>query len=154
MTGVGGARGQERGQTMVEFALILPVFVLLLIGLFDVGRAVFAFNTVNNAAREGARLAIVDQFEAHVREEAAEAATDLGIQPDDVTVAYQLPDGTACPHVGTEGISLCVAVVSVPYTYQPATPIIGNLIGSIQIRGESKFPISVSCSTSDCPLGS
>ena len=46
---------------MVEFALVLPVLILLLVGIFDFGRAVYAFNTVNNAAREGVRLAIVDQ---------------------------------------------------------------------------------------------
>lgn len=138
---------------MIEFALVLPIFILLLVGLFDVGRAVFAYSTVNNAAREGARVAIVDQFQAHVQQEAASAAAGLGVDASEVSVTYELPDGTACPLVGTDGISLCVAVVSVPYTYLPATPIIGNLIGSIQFRGESKFPVSVSCATSDCPFG-
>ena len=53
--------GRERGQALVEFALVLPILILLLVGIFDFGRAVYAFNTVNNAAREGVRLAIVDQ---------------------------------------------------------------------------------------------
>ena len=40
-----------RGQSLVEFALVLPVFVLVLVSLFDLGRGVFAYNTLTNAAR-------------------------------------------------------------------------------------------------------
>jgi len=45
----------NRGQSMVEFALILPLFVLIVIGVFDLGRAFFGSITITNAAREGAR---------------------------------------------------------------------------------------------------
>ena len=69
---------------MVEFALVVPLFVLLLVGLFDVGRAVYAYNTVNNAAREAGRLAIVDQFQnlIQVVENFTAALPDL--VPDEV----------------------------------------------------------------------
>lgn len=46
---------QHKGQSLVEFALILPLFVLIVIGVFDLGRAFFASITITNAAREGAR---------------------------------------------------------------------------------------------------
>ncbi len=52
-------RREERGQTIVEFALMLPVFLLLVTGLFDVARAVWQENTLAYAAREGTRYAIV-----------------------------------------------------------------------------------------------
>ena len=52
-------RRKSRGQTLVEFALILPIFVLLLVGIFDFGRAIYAYNTISNAAREAVRVAIV-----------------------------------------------------------------------------------------------
>ncbi len=42
---------------MVEFALILPLFVLFIIGVFDLGRAFFAYIAITNAAREGTRVA-------------------------------------------------------------------------------------------------
>jgi len=45
------------GQSMVEFALILPLFVLFIVGIFDLGRAFFDFIAITNAAREGARVA-------------------------------------------------------------------------------------------------
>jgi hypothetical protein len=49
----------EIGQALVEFALILPVFLLLAVGIFDLGRAVFQVNTLAYASREGTRYAIV-----------------------------------------------------------------------------------------------
>jgi len=45
-----------RGQSLVEFALILPLFVLLVVGVFDLGRAFFAYIAISNAAREGVRV--------------------------------------------------------------------------------------------------
>ncbi len=44
-----------KGQSLVEFALVLPVMVLIVAGIFDLGRAFFASITITNAAREGAR---------------------------------------------------------------------------------------------------
>lgn len=45
----------KTGQGMIEFALLLPVLILMLVGIFDLGRAFFSLITINNAAREGAR---------------------------------------------------------------------------------------------------
>ena len=44
------------GQSMVEFALILPLLVLFLVGIFDLGRAFFSYIAITNAAREGTRV--------------------------------------------------------------------------------------------------
>jgi Flp pilus assembly protein TadG len=44
------------GQSMVEFALILPLFVLFLVGVFELGRAFFSYIAITNAAREGTRV--------------------------------------------------------------------------------------------------
>jgi hypothetical protein len=46
----------QQGQSLVEFALILPLMVLIVIGIFDLGRAFFAYIAISNAAREGARV--------------------------------------------------------------------------------------------------
>lgn len=45
---------RTRGQSLVEFAFCLPVLVLLLVGIFDLGRAFNAHIVITNAAREGA----------------------------------------------------------------------------------------------------
>jgi Flp pilus assembly protein TadG len=138
----GTPRARTRGQALVEFALILPIFILLLVGLFDVGRAVFAYNTVSNAAREAARVAIVNQTESDVDAKAVQRAVSLGLTASDVTVAYSLPSGTAC----TSPFEInCLASVTVNYTYTAATPIISNLIGPITIRGTTTMPVERTC---------
>ena len=53
------SQGPSRGQTMVEFALILPIMMFLLTGFFDLGRVVLAHDGLAHAAREAARYAIV-----------------------------------------------------------------------------------------------
>jgi hypothetical protein len=52
-------RDKSRGQAMVEFALVFPVFVLLLVGIFDFGRVIWVNDTLSTASREAARYAIV-----------------------------------------------------------------------------------------------
>jgi hypothetical protein len=56
---VRGFNDDERAQALVEFALVMPVFLLLVTGIFDAGRAVWQENTLAYAAREGTRYAIV-----------------------------------------------------------------------------------------------
>jgi len=50
----------RRGQALVEFALVLPIFLLILFGTLDVGRLVYTNSAVSQAAREGARLAAAE----------------------------------------------------------------------------------------------
>lgn len=48
----------QRSQALIEFALVSPILLLLLFGIIDIGRAVFYYDTLANAAREGARVAV------------------------------------------------------------------------------------------------
>ena len=59
-------RDGEKGQALVEFSLILPVFLLLLFGLVDFGRGYYTWLVVTNAAREGARAAAVQSDNATI----------------------------------------------------------------------------------------
>jgi len=52
-------RSGQRSQALIEFALISPVLLLLIFGVIDIGRAVFYYDMVNHAVREGARTAVV-----------------------------------------------------------------------------------------------
>lgn len=49
----------EKGQAMVEFALVLPLLLILLCGIIDFGWLYYNQITLNNAAREGARYAVI-----------------------------------------------------------------------------------------------
>ena len=78
----------QRSQALIEFALISPVLLLLLFGIIDIGRAVFYYDTLGHAAREGARSAV-------------QASNRLPTNADVLTaVTSQLvgiPDSAPCP---------------------------------------------------------
>jgi len=153
-----------RGQTLVEFALILPVFILLLMGIFDFGRAVYAGSTIENAAREAVRMGITDQTCGDIGQEASGRAASLGIvwnagsgtpcsdAENDITIQFLDPslNGTACAAPYQVG---CYVRVTVRYTFQAATPLLGNLLGPIQMSGVSTQPIEYECQTTQTVEG-
>ena len=49
------------GQSLMEFALLFPIAILLLVGFFDLGRAIFYYSSVSNMVREGTRFGIIDK---------------------------------------------------------------------------------------------
>ena len=51
-------RSSRQGQTLVEFALLIPVFLLIVVVVFDLGRAVYYYSTISNAAREATRFGV------------------------------------------------------------------------------------------------
>src|SRR5687767_11171498 len=59
MTNPHAARRSRRGQALVEFALVAPIFFLVLFAIVEAGRFIYYYEILNNATREGARYAIV-----------------------------------------------------------------------------------------------
>ena len=85
---------RSHGQAVVEFSIILPVFFLLVAGMFDFGLGIYSDLTLVNAAREGARLGVIDPgntsaIEARVRD----MASNLDDSKLNVTVACERPTG-------------------------------------------------------------
>ena len=81
-----GGLHQERGSSTVEFALVVPLLILLVFGILEFGMAFGNQLAVTHAAREGARLAAVGNFdETSVRGRA------YPVEPTAVTIAY--PNG-------------------------------------------------------------
>jgi Flp pilus assembly protein TadG len=86
-----GRKRRDRGSAAVEFALVLPVLLLIVFGIIDFGRLLSAQITLTGAAREGVRLAALGYPNAAVQARVAAAAPDLsGIT---VTVAQSCPPG-------------------------------------------------------------
>ena len=108
----------SRGQALIEFALVVPILVLLVLGLFDLGYAVYAQNAISNAAREGARTGIIlTKTDADIRSRVlATAPTLASLQ---ITIAPSLSRTANTP-----------ITVTVNYTFTPMTPVIGQLVGS------------------------
>ena len=74
------AHAQERGQSLVEFAIILPVLLLLVLGVVDLGMGFKTYITLTNASREGVRWITIhptDQTGARAR--VAEEASNMGL---------------------------------------------------------------------------
>ena len=124
-----------RGQSLVEFTLIIPILLLLLLGILDLGRAVAAYNSVSNAARSAARVAVVDQNEAVIDEAAMEEAFGLDLAADDIDFNPNVNGDDPCL------LQVCQVEVAVEYDYLAATPIIGNIVGPITVRSVTRLPI-------------
>jgi Flp pilus assembly protein TadG len=116
----------ERGQAITEFALILPVFFLLFAGMFDFGLGMYTDMTLINAAREGARLGVIDPgntsaVEARVREVAGE----LNNAALSVSVTCERQAGGAFVSCASpQWQSGDATVVTVDYTYSMIFPLL------------------------------
>lgn len=122
-----------RGQSLVEFAMILPILLILLLGILDFGRAVAAYNSVSNAARSAVRVAIVNQNPDRVRDAAESEA--FGLDPIKVNLDDNVNSDDPCE------IAVCRVSVEVSYEYVPATPIFSNIVGNITVSAISELPI-------------
>ncbi len=122
-------RRRSRGQSLVEFAVVLPVFLLILSGIMDFGFLLYSRMTVINAAREGARVGITyadtpAAIPGHVNGQVTGAGGGL-ITSTMVTSCWIL-NGTAAPCRGDwanvkPGDSVRVTV---DYPYRPFFPLL------------------------------
>ena len=110
--------GHDKGQSLVEFALLLPVLLLIIFGLLDMGRAVYTFTVLSHAAHEGARQAVIaDNPTSVIIAAALQTAVAVNLQPGDVQIV-----GTREP--GTE------VTIVVAHSFNLLTPMISQIVGS------------------------
>lgn len=111
-------RSGQRGQSLVEFALVMPLFVFILLAVIDFGLALHASVEVANAAREGARKGAVRAPESEIIQRVYDTAGSLNADQLSVTVTNAQ---------GNAGESV---VVEVHYTYELITPLasVANII--------------------------
>ena len=119
-----GRTARDRGSVAVEFALVLPVLLLILFGVIDFGRALNAQIELTGAARDGARLAALGYSNAAVQARVVAAAPTLsGVT---VTVAANCPPGAG---------PTADAQVDVSYQFSFITPIgpFARLVGGSRL---------------------
>jgi Flp pilus assembly protein TadG len=86
------SRKKRRGAAVVEFALVAPLFFLLVLGMIEYGRMVMVQQILTNASREGARRAVLDGIaDADVQTAVGTYLTDTSITGATVTVATNAP---------------------------------------------------------------
>jgi TadE-like protein len=120
------SHSDERGQSLVEFAISLTVIMMLLAGAVEFGIALFQFVQLRDAAQEGALYGSIhpenlDLIEDRVRA-ASQSPIDLENDPN-VTITITFPDGA--PNCEGKGIKVDVA-----YPHQIGMPFIGPIVGS------------------------
>ncbi len=150
----------QRGQSLTEFALVLPIFMLIVFGLIDVGRAIWLQNTFNYAAREAARYASVEQWTY-----SCPASVPVG-QRDRLRCAQQVAlDNavgspafvTATATCTTDGVTVVTAancragnllkiIVQTPTSpanqqFRLFTPLVSSVVGPINIVGQAQVVV-------------
>lgn len=148
-----------RGQTLVEFSLVILVFLVILMAIFDLGRGVFAYNSVTNAAREGARFAMVNQDTSLIVDRVlgqtfiAEAeASNVNIEFRSLTPNADFRTNPVCRTLSLN----CVAVIRYRTTFQPVTPLIAGIVfpGGVTLEAQSVQAVEFVCPNSTTSSGS
>lgn len=141
-------RDDQTGQSLVEFALTLPLFLLIVTGLFDLARAVWQENTLAYAAREGTRYAIVHGSGHPVVAEQAwpgntagveQVVRDAAVGVPNITVTVTWPDtrgGSAC----YERSCRVEVIATAPFVPLPSQYLAGAAF-SITLKGGSMLVI-------------
>jgi Flp pilus assembly protein TadG len=124
----------QRGAAALEFALIVPILVMVVFGVVDFGWAINRDTMVNNAAREGAREGSLDpdptQIAAVVRSSLSTVEA-IGTTPSKITVTVtcRKPDNSVCTNFATDAVSGGTVVVTVALNHSWITPV-GTTFGS------------------------
>jgi hypothetical protein len=121
---------RERGQDLAEFALILPILLLILMVILDLGRAVYYYSSMMSSSREGARYGIVHY------------------EPEDLPVIEAVVRSKA---VGLDPLAFQVDIilneeiiqVTTTYNFYPVTPLVGAILNSdtVTLRTSSTMRI-------------
>ena len=115
------ARSKDRGAVLLEMAMTLPLLLLVAVGIFEFGRAYETWQVLTNAAREGARMAVLpnavtDDIEARVTD-----YLQAGQVPNPGTATVSVTAATI--NAGATPVSTSVVTVSYPFNFVFLNPI-------------------------------
>jgi len=122
-------RSNNRGNALIEFALVLPILLLVLFGITELGRMIMTTNVLNTASREGARLAAVSAMSdsLSVRARVTEVLSAAKIEPSSIAIEYD-----AGAHSVTVRVTADFAILS--RSVLPA-----SLRGTVELSGRTVF---------------
>ena len=121
----------EKATVLVEFAMVLPIFLLIAWCVIDFARAYYTLNSLSAAVREGARVAVVGKDYGN----SADSAAGVAAAKARVTQAFNSFGGSPIPpdsiKVVPDTVAGTVTVTVKGYTWNTSTPI--NIINGGQI---------------------
>jgi Flp pilus assembly protein TadG len=134
-------RRQRKGATLVETALVLPIFFLFLMGIFEYGQYEMVRQVVENASRAGARYAVVNSATASTSQVQAIVSQQLNTMPmfNSPTIQVFKADPTSGANIGAWTAAQfgdCIGV-QVNGTYMPVTAQLLKLPTSIPFQSEA-----------------
>lgn len=121
-----GRLRSERGAELIELALVLPILLLVFSGIVDFALVCQRILTLSNAAREGARIAVLPGYsqadvQNRVTQYVQEGTGDNTITPTTVLTPVTIdPDGAG----GKPGFPAAQVTVTMPYTYMFVGPVL------------------------------
>jgi Flp pilus assembly protein TadG len=120
----------QRGQGVVEIALILPIFLLTVLGMLDLGRAVYTHTVLSNSVREGCRVAVVQSRpSSDVIQAVLQSAAGVNLPASNITISGARTPGST-------------VTVSAFVVYSPVTPLLSQIVRSaITLRASSAMVV-------------
>lgn len=121
----------QKGAVLVETAIILPLLLLVVFGIFEFGRAMYITNTLNNAARYGARLAVVSNKPLNVASLTTEIKNHTPLSAADLNlIDISIPNSSP-----SSGAAVTVTAL-LPFT--PVIPFMDGFFPSdFKLKGEA-----------------
>jgi Flp pilus assembly protein TadG len=129
----------KKGAAALEFAIVLPLIVLLMGGIIEFGIVLYDQHVINNATREGARAAI-NPIPTKLSESAIVTIVknyckeNIGGKEEQLTITFGNSDALAVNVVGAQGNKGNDVIVTATYTYQFLLPKIITLGDTIQLK--------------------
>lgn len=131
---------RSRGQALVEFALVLPMFVLVIFGLLDLGRVVYMNNALSEAARDGARWGVVQGRSADTA-----GRSSVAVETTQRMTAIPNPAVSVTCQRDSVTVSSCrtndILVVQTAVTVELITPVLSALIGPLDLSATSRVTV-------------
>lgn len=152
-------RNRTRGQALAEFAMVIPIFLLLLFAIVDVARYVYTQNALSNMAREAARVSAVES-----RPACAQAARDacansiartritgVGLKAGSATTGSPAAVGVfvecrAQSNLALVSISACksndILKVRLNSDFTLVTPLVSSFLSTLALSGEAQVTVN------------
>lgn len=137
---------RRRGMTTMEFAMILPFLVVLVLGMVEFGTMFYSWLTIQKAAQSAARFAAtgVGEEEGTRMNQTLQLAeswmTDLDNGSKEIVItSWPTPNATGQGVEGSAGTPCGLVEVAVTYNYHPFTPVVSAMLPEVlQLHGQDR----------------
>ncbi|WDC84543.1 pilus assembly protein [Caloramator sp. mosi_1] len=127
-----GDEKKKKGQALIEFTIILPILLLIIMGIAEFGIMLNSYLTIQNASREGARQGIMGANDYEIYNVVLDSLENL----DETKVNLTITPSDTNRKSGDE------LKIKIEYQYDLIIPIIKNILGgSVILKGETSMRV-------------